>query len=198
MTERPVSGNGYLWVMYAAMPVVEARRIERLVADFRCEFSVDHLAEVKGGSADSPPVDTIVELWVHPDDDARLLARLRADSGVPECCSAKPGAAGPAAELSVRREALPMSDQQNDWDDIREAALVGPPAAVQKLACPKCRAALVVKFDAASPQPDGGTAGFLIIRCLRCSAGTCADGLRQAAPPWVEALGPRFQTRPGA
>jgi hypothetical protein len=78
MTDRPVSGNGYLWVMHAAMPAAEARRIERQVAGFRCEFRMSHLAEVKGGSADVPLADTIVELWVHPEDDARLLARLRA------------------------------------------------------------------------------------------------------------------------
>jgi hypothetical protein len=92
MTEREVSGNGYLWVMHAAMPEAEARRLERQVADFRCEFSMTHLADVKGGRADSPPADTIVELWVHPEDDARLLARLRADSGVAESSSAEPGA----------------------------------------------------------------------------------------------------------
>jgi len=99
MTERPVSDNGYLWVMYAAMPLPEARRIEQLVADFRCEFSLSHLAEVKGGSADSPLADAIVELWVHPEDDARLLARLRADPCVPACSSAEPDAAPDTAGI---------------------------------------------------------------------------------------------------
>jgi hypothetical protein len=83
MTERPVSANGYLWVMYAAMPAAEARRIEELVADFRCEFSVEYLTDVRGTPAGLPPVDAIVELWVHPDDDARLLARLRAAADGP-------------------------------------------------------------------------------------------------------------------
>ena len=50
-----------------------------------------HLADVKGGAADSPVADTIVELWVHPEDDPRLLARLRGDSGTPECGSAERG-----------------------------------------------------------------------------------------------------------
>jgi hypothetical protein len=72
MIERPVSDNGYLWVCNAAVSAAHARRIEQQLADIRCEFSTRHLGEVGGHSA-----DTIVELWVHPDDDTRLLARLR-------------------------------------------------------------------------------------------------------------------------
>jgi hypothetical protein len=69
--------------MDAAMPTAEARRIQQQAADFRCEFSVTYLIDVKRSSADSPPADAIVELWVHPEDDARLLARLRADDHRP-------------------------------------------------------------------------------------------------------------------
>jgi hypothetical protein len=70
--------------MYAAMPTAEARRIEQQVAGLQCEFRVDYLTDVKGASAESPPADAIVELWVHPEDDVRLRAKLRAtDDGPP-------------------------------------------------------------------------------------------------------------------
>jgi hypothetical protein len=71
------------------------------------------------------------------------------------------------------------------WDDVRETALTGAETAVEKQSCPKCGGALLVRFDPASPQPDGTTAGFLIIRCLECAAGCCADRVN-GTPPWVE------------
>src|SRR5262249_2347834 len=80
------------------------------------------------------------------------------------------------------------------WQGGRETALNGPAAAVKALLCPKCGGALSVRFDPASPQSDGTTAGFLIIRCLECSSGCCADGLKDT-PPWVESLGLSIKTQ---
>jgi hypothetical protein len=79
------------------------------------------------------------------------------------------------------------------WQEVRETALTGAAAAVEGLCCPKCRGVLSMRFDPASPQTDGTTAGFLIIRCQKCSAGCCADGLN-ATPPWVESLGMSIKT----
>src|SRR5262245_55423272 len=97
----------------------------------------------------------------------------------------------------IAAEVHGMTERISQWKATREVALTGAPAVVKSLACPKCGAALSVRFDSASPQPDGSTAGFLIIRCLGCAGGSCADGLRET-PPWVESLGPRFETRPDA
>jgi hypothetical protein len=90
-----------------------------------------------------------------------------------------------------------VPERMSPWKATREAALTGPAAVVQSLACPKCGAALSIRFDPVSPQPDGGTAGFLIIRCLGCAGGSAADGLRET-PPWVPSLGPVIETRPRA
>jgi hypothetical protein len=81
------------------------------------------------------------------------------------------------------------------WQEVRTTALTGPAASIMTLSCPKCGSALSVRFDPASPQSDGTTAGFLIIRCLKCSAGCCADGLKET-PPWVESLGLSINTHP--
>ncbi len=83
------------------------------------------------------------------------------------------------------------------WQEVRTTALTGPAAAIKTLVCPKCGGALSVRFDPSSLQPDGTTAGFLIIHCLECSSGCCADGL-QEPPPWVESLGLSVQTQGGA
>jgi hypothetical protein len=90
-----------------------------------------------------------------------------------------------------------MAERRFIWWDTRTTALTGPPDAVTALACPRCGGGLSVRFDPASPQPDGGVAGCLMIRCLECAGGCCADGLHQT-PPWVESLGLRVETRPGA
>jgi hypothetical protein len=80
------------------------------------------------------------------------------------------------------------------WREVRTTALTGTAAAVEALVCPKCGGALSVRFDPSSPQADGTTAGFLLIRCLECSAGCAADKL-QGTPPWVESLGLSVRTR---
>lgn len=74
------------------------------------------------------------------------------------------------------------------WQEVRTTALTGSAPAIMALSCPKCGGALSVRFDPSSPQSDGTTAGFLIISCLGCSSGCCADGLNET-PPWVESLG---------
>ncbi len=80
------------------------------------------------------------------------------------------------------------------WREVRATALTGTALAVKALSCPKCGGALSVRFDPSSPQPDGTTAGFLIIRCLECSSGCAADRL-QETPRWVESLGLSVQTQ---
>lgn len=80
------------------------------------------------------------------------------------------------------------------WQGVRTTALTGTAAAVNALWCPKCGGALLVRFDPSSPQPDGTTAGLLIIRCLECSSGCSADRL-QETPPWVESLGLSVRTQ---
>src|SRR5262245_13974800 len=50
------------------------------------------------------------------------------------------------------------------WREVRATALTGTAAAVKALSCPKCGGALSVRFDPSSPQADGTSAGFLIIR----------------------------------
>jgi hypothetical protein len=89
-----------------------------------------------------------------------------------------------------------MEKRRFVWQDVRTTALTGPATAVKALACPKCRARLSLRFDPASPQPDGRTAGCLMIQCLECAAGSCVDNLQQA-PSFVESLGLRVETEPG-
>ena len=79
------------------------------------------------------------------------------------------------------------------WNGTRTMALTGSADAVQKIGCPKCGAALSIRFDPASPQADGTTDGFLIINCLACDCGCCADKVK-TIPPWVSTLGPNIQT----
>jgi hypothetical protein len=82
------------------------------------------------------------------------------------------------------------------WREVGNAALTASAAEIRSLACPKCGAGLSVRFDPNSPQPDGSTAGFLILRCLGCSSGSALDNLDET-PPWTEALGLQIKTQPG-
>jgi hypothetical protein len=68
------------------------------------------------------------------------------------------------------------------WEEVRKTALTASADAIKTLSCPKCGGSLLVRFDPASPQPDGTTAGLIIIRCLTCSSGCCADGLTEIPP----------------
>lgn len=82
------------------------------------------------------------------------------------------------------------------WREVSNTALTASAMDIHSLACPKCGAGLSIRFDPNSPQPDGRSAGFLIIRCLGCSAGSALDNLTET-PPWTESLGLRIETKPG-
>lgn len=71
MSERPSLGNGYLWVCNAAMSSSRARRIEHGLGELRCILRVRDFTGARDARGRGFPAHaaTIVELWVHPDDD---------------------------------------------------------------------------------------------------------------------------------
>ena len=83
------------------------------------------------------------------------------------------------------------------WREVTETVLGASAEAVRSIVCPKCGAGLSVRFDPNSPQPDGTTAGFLMINCVECGAGSALDNLDES-PPWIESLGLRINTSPGS
>jgi hypothetical protein len=89
-----------------------------------------------------------------------------------------------------------MAASRSIWRQVSDAVLAASAADVRALVCPKCGAGLSIRFDPNSQQPDGSTAGFLIIHCLGCAAGTALDNLDET-PPWTESLGLRIETQPG-
>lgn len=72
MTDRPTLGNGYLWVCNSVMSEARAHRIEEGLEGVRCNLRMRDVKEL-GHSH----LTTLVELWVHPDDDRRVLSFLR-------------------------------------------------------------------------------------------------------------------------
>ncbi len=121
-------------------------------------------------------------------------------------CSAEDGWEATFARFNGRTVAEVLSDFTPDelrdlqvgkspWLGVRRAAISSTAIEVKRLACPKCGGKLSIRYDSASPQPDGGMAGFLKIDCSSCVAGTCADGLSKT-PPWIEDLGIVFETLP--
>ena len=83
------------------------------------------------------------------------------------------------------------------WRAVCDAILAASADEVRAMGCPKCGAGLSIKFDPNSPQPDGSTAGFMMVSCLECNSGSVLDNLDET-PPWLEALGRRITTSPGA
>ena len=71
MTDRPTLSNGYLWVCDAAMSAARARRIVEGLGEVRKELYIRDVSLMG-----EPRFDTIVEMWVHPDDDHRVLSFL--------------------------------------------------------------------------------------------------------------------------
>ena len=83
------------------------------------------------------------------------------------------------------------------WRAVCDAILAASADEVRAMGCPKCGAGLSIKFDPNSPQPDGSTAGFLMVSCLECGSGSALDNLDES-PPWAGAHVLRITTNPGA
>lgn len=90
-----------------------------------------------------------------------------------------------------------MTHQKSTWSKEMQAASSGTAADVLALACPKCGQHLSIRFDPESPQPDGSTAGCLMITCWGCTSGCCVDRLLET-PPWTESLGLKIETQPNS
>ncbi|WP_152049228.1 hypothetical protein [Tautonia marina] len=88
MLKRPSLHNGYLWVCRTAWSVAQAQRLEQELGNIRCELRVWDVPE-----PGDPSAGQIVELWVHPDDDARacdLVSRISADHQPPSTRDSDP------------------------------------------------------------------------------------------------------------
>lgn len=81
------------------------------------------------------------------------------------------------------------------WTDASRVARKGTVDEVRSIACPGCGGPVSIRFDSASPQPDGTTAGCLFLKCAKCSSGCCSDRL-SVAPSWIDTLGIEFSTHP--
>ena len=72
MTDRPSLSNGYLWVYNAVMSAARAQRIKEGIRDLRCELRTQDVSAMG-----YPQAATVVELWIHPEDDKHVLGLLR-------------------------------------------------------------------------------------------------------------------------